>query len=59
MVLAGGLDPGNVGRAITAIRPYGVDVSTGVETAPGVKSPELIGSFVAAARSAAERLVTA
>lgn len=59
MVLAGGLDPGNVGAAITAIRPFGVDVSTGVETAPGIKSPELIGSFVAAARAAAERLVTA
>lgn len=59
MVLAGGLDPRNVGAAISAIRPFGVDVSSGVETAPGVKSPELISSFVAAARSAAERLVTA
>lgn len=59
MVLAGGLDPGNVADVITAVRPHGVDVSSGVETAPGVKSPELIVSFVAAARSAAERLVTA
>lgn len=59
MVLAGGLDPRNVGASIAAIRPYGVDVSSGVETTPGVKSPELIRSFVAAARSAAERLVSA
>lgn len=58
MVLAGGLDPGNVGEVITAVKPYGVDVSSGVETSPGVKSPDLIRSFIAAARSAAERLVT-
>lgn len=57
MVLAGGLDPDNVAGAIAAVKPFGVDVSTGVETAPGDKSPELIRSFVAAARSAAERLV--
>lgn len=57
MVLAGGLRPDNVGRAIDRVRPYGVDVSSGVETAPGEKDPALIRSFVAAARAAQERLV--
>lgn len=57
MVLAGGLCPGNVGLAIDRVKPYGVDVSSGVETAPGVKDPSLIESFVAAARAAQERLV--
>lgn len=57
MVLAGGLRPDNVGRAIVTVRPHGVDVSSGVETAPGRKDPSLIRSFVAAARTAEERLV--
>lgn len=57
MVLAGGLRPDNVGVAIDQVRPYGVDVSSGVETAPGEKEPSLIRSFVAAARAAQERLV--
>lgn len=57
MILAGGLRPDNVGRAITTVRPFGVDVSSGVESAPGVKSPALIRSFVAAVRAAEERLV--
>jgi phosphoribosylanthranilate isomerase len=59
MVLAGGLRPDNVGRAIVTVRPHGVDVSSGVETAPGMKDPSLIRSFVAAARTAEERLVNA
>lgn len=59
MILAGGLRPDNVGRAILAVRPFGVDVSSGVEESPGVKDPSLIRSFVAAVRVAEERLVTA
>ncbi|MFP3880810.1 MAG: phosphoribosylanthranilate isomerase [Actinomycetota bacterium] len=52
MVLAGGLHPRNVGEAIDRVRPDGVDVSSGVESSPGVKDPALIESFVAAARAA-------
>ncbi|MEV0200568.1 phosphoribosylanthranilate isomerase [Nonomuraea sp. NPDC050691] len=51
-LLAGGLDPANVATAIDAARPWGVDVSSGVEVAPGVKDPGLIRDFVAAARGA-------
>jgi phosphoribosylanthranilate isomerase len=53
LVLAGGLTPANVAAAIGAVRPFGVDVSSGVEAAPGHKSPALIASFVAGARLAA------
>jgi phosphoribosylanthranilate isomerase len=53
LVLAGGLTPANVGAAIAAVRPFGVDVSSGVERTPGTKDPVLIGDFVAAARAAA------
>lgn len=52
LVLAGGLNARNVAGAIRAVRPFGVDVSSGVESAPGVKSPELIREFVQAARAA-------
>jgi len=51
-LLAGGLTPDNVADAIRAAHAPGVDVSSGVEVSPGVKSPELIERFVAAARSA-------
>jgi phosphoribosylanthranilate isomerase len=53
VILAGGLNPGNVGDAIRRVRPFGVDVSSGVEDQPGVKNTELIEQFVAAARLAA------
>lgn len=52
LMLSGGLDAGNVAEAIAATGVGGVDVSSGVETAPGVKSPEKIHAFVAAARRA-------
>lgn len=51
-LLAGGLTPGNVAERIRAYSPYGVDVSSGVESSRGVKSEELIRAFVTAARSA-------
>ena len=53
LVLAGGLDAGNVARAIGVVQPFGVDVSSGVEARPGVKSPLKIMQFVTAARAAA------
>lgn len=49
LVLAGGLTPGNVDEAVRTVRPFGVDVSSGVESAPGIKSAEMIARFVAAA----------
>jgi phosphoribosylanthranilate isomerase len=45
-ILAGGLRPANVQEAIRKVRPYAVDVSTGVEASPGVKSPEKMRDFV-------------
>ena len=53
LVLAGGLDCASVAQAIATVRPFGVDVSSGVEARPGVKSPLKITQFVAAARAAA------
>lgn len=51
LVLAGGLDAGNVAGLIRTFAPFGVDVSRGVELAPGIKGLELIRRFVKAARS--------
>ena len=52
LVLAGGLTPDNVAEAIRSVRPYAVDVSSGVEKKPGVKDPKLIEEFVTAVRDA-------
>jgi phosphoribosylanthranilate isomerase len=54
VVLAGGLTPENVAHAITTVRPYGVDVSSGVEQSPGVKDFNKVARFLANARSAFE-----
>ena len=50
IIVAGGLTHENVGKAITTARPFGVDVSSGVETAPGIKDPVLIYRFIEKAR---------
>ena len=54
-MLSGGLDAGNVGEALRITRASGIDVSSGVERAPGVKDIDKIKAFVRAARSAAVR----
>jgi phosphoribosylanthranilate isomerase len=54
LVLAGGLHAGNVAAAIAAVNPFGVDVSSGVESTPGRKDPVRIVEFVTAARAAVE-----
>jgi phosphoribosylanthranilate isomerase len=55
-MLSGGLDAGNVGEAMAVTRAPGVDVSSGVERAPGDKDPDKIRAFIRAAREAAARL---
>jgi len=50
--IAGGLQPGNVGKVVSEFRPYGVDVSSGVEARPRVKDPDKVRAFVRAVRLA-------
>src|SRR5258706_12735739 len=52
LILAGGLDAGNVAEAIRLVRPYGVDVCTGVEAKPGIKDHEKLKAFIRAVQAA-------
>jgi phosphoribosylanthranilate isomerase len=54
VILSGGLRPGTVGEAVRAVRPYGVDVCSGVERAPGTKDPARVREFIRRAREAAD-----
>ena len=55
LMLAGGLNPDNVGEAIAKVHPWGVDVATGVESSPGRKDPRKLRAFVVAVREAQSR----
>jgi phosphoribosylanthranilate isomerase len=58
IVLAGGLTEHNVGTAVRTVRPYAVDVSSGVEDAPGQKSPARIEAFIRAVRRADQEIAS-
>lgn len=55
LIVAGGLNPGNVEDAIHTLHPWGVDVSTGVERAPGLKDPKKVRAFIEAVRALEKR----
>ena len=57
IVLAGGITPENVADTIARVRPYGVDASSGLESSPGVKDPDLVRAYVRTARAAYDVLV--
>ena len=60
LIVSGGLDATNVSQAIAHLHPWGVDVSTGVESSPGTKDPGKLRDFIAAVRRAdQERLESA
>ncbi|MCS7304502.1 MAG: phosphoribosylanthranilate isomerase [Thermoguttaceae bacterium] len=56
LVLAGGLNPANVGEAIRSVRPTAVDTASGVELSPGRKDPSLVAEFIRAAREAFQQI---
>jgi phosphoribosylanthranilate isomerase len=59
LIAAGGLAPENVKQAIQTLRPWGVDVVSGVESAPGKKDPARVLAFIRAAQEAAEEILSA